>query len=199
MKVLHIDCSPRPESHSRPLSAAIVRKLLEAAPRRNHQPARLWRRSSVARRARLRDRAVVAGHVGGSAERRAGSFRSAYSGTGDGRCGRYRNAHAQLNHSLGPQGVDRPNPARRSHLRVDAGGEGGIAPRSSGVYRHRFRWSLYRRESQPARFSHAVFVGCTVQFLPVQATAGDRATLAREKALAVLDLTVMGEVPCPIA
>jgi FMN-dependent NADH-azoreductase len=37
----------------------------------------------------------------------------------------------------------------------------------------------------------------TLQFLPVQATAfldGDQATLAREKALAAIDLTVMGEV-----
>jgi FMN-dependent NADH-azoreductase len=40
----------------------------------------------------------------------------------------------------------------------------------------------------------------TLQFLPVQATAflvGDQATLAREKALAAIDLTVMGEAPCP--
>ena len=32
MHILHIDCSPRPESHSRQLSAAIVEKLLEVAP-----------------------------------------------------------------------------------------------------------------------------------------------------------------------
>jgi FMN-dependent NADH-azoreductase len=32
MNILHIDCSPRMESHSRRLSAAIVRKLLDAAP-----------------------------------------------------------------------------------------------------------------------------------------------------------------------
>lgn len=32
MNILHIDCSPRPESHSRQLSAAIVGKLLDAAP-----------------------------------------------------------------------------------------------------------------------------------------------------------------------
>jgi FMN-dependent NADH-azoreductase len=41
----------------------------------------------------------------------------------------------------------------------------------------------------------------TLQFLPVQATGfldRDQATLAREKALAAIDLTVMGEVPCPI-
>jgi len=40
----------------------------------------------------------------------------------------------------------------------------------------------------------------TLQFLPVQATAfleGDKATSAREKALAAIDLTVMAEVPCP--
>lgn len=30
--ILHIDCSPRPESHSRQLSAAIVKKILEVAP-----------------------------------------------------------------------------------------------------------------------------------------------------------------------
>jgi FMN-dependent NADH-azoreductase len=32
MNILHIDCSPRSESHSRQLSAAIVEKLLEVAP-----------------------------------------------------------------------------------------------------------------------------------------------------------------------
>lgn len=32
MNILHIDCSPRPESHSRQLSAAIVNKILEIAP-----------------------------------------------------------------------------------------------------------------------------------------------------------------------
>jgi FMN-dependent NADH-azoreductase len=39
----------------------------------------------------------------------------------------------------------------------------------------------------------------TVQFLPVQATAfldREQAISAREKALAAIDLTVMGEVPC---
>lgn len=32
MNILHIDCSPRPESHSRQLSAAIVGKIIEVAP-----------------------------------------------------------------------------------------------------------------------------------------------------------------------
>ncbi len=32
MNILHIDCSPRPESHSRQISAAIVARLLAAAP-----------------------------------------------------------------------------------------------------------------------------------------------------------------------
>ena len=39
----------------------------------------------------------------------------------------------------------------------------------------------------------------TLQFLSVQATAfldRDQATLARDKALAAIDLTVIGEVPC---
>ena len=31
MNILHIDCSPRPESHSRYLSIAIVQKLLEVS------------------------------------------------------------------------------------------------------------------------------------------------------------------------
>ena len=38
----------------------------------------------------------------------------------------------------------------------------------------------------------------TLQFLPVQATAflvEDQATLAREKAIATIDLTVMAKVP----
>jgi FMN-dependent NADH-azoreductase len=40
----------------------------------------------------------------------------------------------------------------------------------------------------------------TLQFLPLQATAflaGDQATLAREKALAAIDLTVMAKAPRP--
>lgn len=32
MNILHIDCSPRPESHSRKLSAAILAKVMEVAP-----------------------------------------------------------------------------------------------------------------------------------------------------------------------
>ena len=32
MNILHIDCSPRPESHSRQLSAAIIQRLLDASP-----------------------------------------------------------------------------------------------------------------------------------------------------------------------
>jgi len=32
MNILHLDCSPRPESHSRQLSAAIVGKLMEISP-----------------------------------------------------------------------------------------------------------------------------------------------------------------------
>jgi FMN-dependent NADH-azoreductase len=32
LNILHLDCSPRADSHSRQLSSAIVRKLLEAAP-----------------------------------------------------------------------------------------------------------------------------------------------------------------------
>ncbi|MBR0713623.1 NAD(P)H-dependent oxidoreductase [Bradyrhizobium liaoningense] len=44
--ILHIDCSPRPESHSRQLSGAIVKKILEVAPgasisRRDFAAARL--------------------------------------------------------------------------------------------------------------------------------------------------------------
>ncbi|MFZ6647402.1 FMN-dependent NADH-azoreductase [Undibacterium sp. TJN25] len=35
MNILHIDCSPRQESHSRRLSAAIVKKLLETTPGAN--------------------------------------------------------------------------------------------------------------------------------------------------------------------
>lgn len=41
----------------------------------------------------------------------------------------------------------------------------------------------------------------TLQLVPVQATAfldSDQATLAREKALAAIDLTAVGEIPCSI-
>src|SRR5437764_276835 len=97
MNILHIDCSPRPDSHSRQLSAAIVDKLIELAP--------------------------------GAAIRRP-DFLTPYL--------------AAVLDSIGLK---------------------------------------------------------TLQFVAVQATAfldQDQATSAREKALAALDLTVMGELPCLI-
>jgi FMN-dependent NADH-azoreductase len=163
MNILHIDCSPRPESHSRQLSAAIVRMLLEVAPgasisRRDFAAAPLPHASPNYATA-LSTPATLAVRPRG----RTGAFRGAYSGSRGGRCDCHRNAHEQLNRSVGHQSVDRPNPSRRSHVHVDAGREGGNAPGSSGVYWYRFR---------------------------------DQATLARDKALAAIDLTVMGAVPC---
>jgi FMN-dependent NADH-azoreductase len=206
MNILHIDCSPRPESHSRQLSAAIVEKLLEVSP-----GASISRRDFAAvppphaspdYAPALSSPATLAA----PAEGRAGAFRSTYSGSRGGRCDCHRNAHEQLNRSVGPQGVDRPNPSRRSHVHVDAGREDGNASGSSSVCRHHFRWRLYRRPSNQPEFLTpyaSVVLGSiglkTLQFLSVQATAfldRDQATLAREKAHAAIDLTVMGEVPC---
>ncbi|WP_258187760.1 NAD(P)H-dependent oxidoreductase [Trinickia symbiotica] len=74
-----MDFSLRSGSHSRQLSAAVVKKLLEVAPGASISRRDFGNCPYAARYARLRDGTVNSGYVGGPPEGRAEAFRSAYS------------------------------------------------------------------------------------------------------------------------
>ncbi|WP_436286226.1 FMN-dependent NADH-azoreductase, partial [Rhizobium sp. LjRoot258] len=206
MKVLHIDCSPRPESHSRRLSGAIVKKLLHVA-----------RGSSISRRdfgacplphaapdyaTALSSRATLSAPLRGALDLSEALIQEVEAvdvnviGT---------HMHNLTVPSVLKAWIDQI-PARRSHLQVDAGREGGNAPdrrvfvgiASGGVF-------TGEKANQPdflTPYLSAVLDSTglkTLQFLCRQPRFSiGRAKLAREKAIAAIDLTFMGEVPCQI-
>lgn len=206
MNILHIDCSPRPESHSRQLSAAIVQKLLEAAPgasisRRDFAAAPLPH-ASPDYATTLSSPATLAAPLSGALELSEALIREVEAadviviGT-------------PMNNLTVPSvlkaWIDQILRAGRTFTSTPAGKMGMLPDRpvfigiaSGGVF-------TGDRANQPDFLTPylSVVLGSiglkTLQFLSVQATAfldGDQATLARNKALAAIDLTVMGEVPC---
>lgn len=208
MKILHIDCSPRPESHSRQLSAAIVKKLLEGAP-----AARISRRDlgscplshvSPDYATALSSPATLAAPPRSALDLSEALIREVESAD-------VIVIGAPMHNLTVPSvltaWIDQILRAGRTFLSSPAGKVGLLRDRpvfvgfaSGGVF-------TGHKANQPdflTPYLSAVLgsIGLkTVQFLPVQATAflaGDRATLAREKALAALDLTVMRKLPCPI-
>ena len=205
--ILHIDCSPRPESHSRQLSGAIVKKILEVAPG-----------ASVSRRdfaavplphaapdyaTTLSSPATLAAPLKGSLDLSEMLIQEVEAadviviGTP---------MHNLTVPSVLKAWIDQILRAGRTFKSTPAGKVGMLRDRpvfigiaSGGVF-------TGDRANQPDFLTPylAAVLGSiglkTLQFLPVQATAfleGDKATSAREKALAAIDLTVMGEVPCP--
>jgi FMN-dependent NADH-azoreductase len=208
MNILHIDCSPRPESHSRQLSAAIVKKLLEVAPgasisRRDFAVAPLPHAVPDYATA-LSSPATLAAPPRGALELSEALIQEVEAadviviGTP---------MHNFTVPSVLKAWIDQILRAGRTFMSMPAGKVGTLQDRpvfigiaSGGVF-------TGDRANQPDFLTPylSVALGCiglkTLQFLPVQATGSvDRgqATLAREKALAAIDLTVMGEVPCPI-
>jgi FMN-dependent NADH-azoreductase len=208
MNILHIDCSPRPESHSRQLSAAIVKKLLEVAPgasisRRDFAVAPLPHAAPDYATA-LSSPATLAAPPRGALELSEALIQEVEAadviviGTP---------MHNFTVPSVLKAWIDQILRAGRTFMSMPAGKVGMLQDRpvfigiaSGGVFtgdranQHDFLTPYL-----------SVALGCiglkTLQFLPVQATGfldRDQATLAREKALAAIDLTVMGEVPCPI-
>jgi FMN-dependent NADH-azoreductase len=201
MNILHIDCSPRPESHSRQLSAAIVKKILETAPDAN-----------VSRR----DFAVVPVPHGAS------DYASALSSPAT--LAAPPGAALALSEALIQEveaadvivigtpmynltvpsvlkaWIDQILRAGRTFKSTPSGKVGMIRDRpvfvgiaSGGVF-------TGERANQPDFLTPylSAVLGCiglkTLQFLPVQATAfldAGQAISAREKALAAIDLTVM--------
>jgi FMN-dependent NADH-azoreductase len=208
MNILHIDCSPRPESHSRQLSAAIVKKLLEVAPdasvsRRDFAAAPVPHGAPDYATA-LSSPATLAAPPWGALDLSEALIQEVEAadviviGTP---------MYNLTVPSVLKAWIDQILRAGRTFMSTPAGKVGMLRDRpvfigiaSGGVF-------TGERANQPDFLTPylSVVLGCiglkTLQFLPVQATAfldRDQATLAREKALAAIDLTVMGEVPCPI-
>jgi FMN-dependent NADH-azoreductase len=205
--ILHIDCSPRPESHSRQLSGAIVKKILEVAP-----GASISRRDFAAvplphaapdYATTLSSPATLAAPLKGSLDLSEMLIQEVEAadviviGTP---------MHNLTVPSVLKAWIDQILRAGRTFKSTPAGKVGMLRDRpvfigiaSGGVF-------TGDRANQPDFLTPylAAVLGSiglkTLQFLPVQATAfleGDKATSAREKALAAIDLTVMAEVPCP--
>ena len=205
MNILHIDCSPRPESHSRRLSAAIVKRLLEVAPgasitRRDFASAPLPHASPDYATA-LSSPATLAAPPRGALELSEALIQEVEAadviviGT-------------PMNNLTVPSvlkaWIDQILRAGRTFMSTPAGKVGRLRDRpvfigiaSGGVF-------TGDRANQPDFLTPylSVVLGSiglkTLQFLSVQATAfldRDRATSARAKALAAIDLTVMGKVP----
>jgi FMN-dependent NADH-azoreductase len=206
MNILHIDCSPRPESHSRQLSAAIVKKLLEVAPgasisRRDFAAAPLPHASPDYATA-LSSPATLAAPPRGALELSEALIQEVEAadviviGT-------------PMNNLTVPSvfkaWIDQILRAGRTFMSTPAGKVGMLRDRpvfigiaSGGVF-------TGDRANQPDFLTPylSVVLGSiglkALQFLSVQVTGlldRDQATLARDKALAAIDLTVMGEVPC---
>lgn len=205
--ILHIDCSPRPESHSRQLSGAIVKKILEVAP-----AASISRRDFAAvplphaapdYASTLSSLASLAAPLKGSLDLSEMLIKEVEAadviviGTP---------MHNLTVPSVLKAWIDQILRAGRTFKSTPAGKVGMLRDRpvfigiaSGGVF-------AGDRANQPDFLTPylAAVLGSiglkTLQFLPVQATAfleGDKATSAREKALAAIDLTVIAEVPCP--
>ncbi len=204
MNILHIDCSPRPESHSRQLSAAVVEKLLEIAPG-----------ASVSRRdlgtfplphaspdyaTTLSSPVTLAAPLKGALELSEALIREVEAadaiviGTPMNNLTVPSVFKAWIDQILRAGRTFRSTPAGKVGMLQDRPVFIGIA--SGGVFSG-------ERANQPDFLTPylSVVLGSiglqTVQFLSVQATAfldQEKAALARAKALATLDFNVMGEV-----
>jgi FMN-dependent NADH-azoreductase len=206
MNILHIDCSPRPESHSRQLSGAIVKKLLEVAPRasinRRDFAAAPLPHASPEYATTLSSPATLAAPLQGAlalSETLIQELEAAdvvVIGTP---------MHNLTVPSVFKAWIDQILRAGRTFKSTPAGKMGMLRDRpvfvgiaSGGVF-------TGDRANQPDFLTPylSVVLGSiglrTLQFVSVQATAFldlNQATSARDKALAAIDLTVMEEVPC---
>jgi len=207
MNILHIDCSPRQESHSRQLSAGIVKRLLEVAPgtsiSRRDLGAEPLPHAAADYATTLSSPATLAAPLKGSLDRAEALIQEVEAadmiviGTP---------MHNLTVPSVLKAWIDQILRAGRTFMSTPAGKAGMLRDRpvfigiaSGGVF-------AGERANQPDFLTPylSVVLGSiglkTLQFFAVQATAflvGDQATLAREKALAAIDLTVMAKAPRP--
>jgi FMN-dependent NADH-azoreductase len=206
MNILHIDCSPRPESHSRQLSGAIVKKLLKVAPdasinRRDFAAAPLPH-ASPDYATTLSSPATLAAPLKGALEFSETLIQEVEAadviviGTPMNNLTVPSVFKAWIDQILRASRTFKSTPAGKVGMLRDRPVFIGIA--SGGVF-------TGHRANQPDFLTPylSVVLGSiglkTLQFLCVQATAfldWDQAMLARDKALAAIDLTVLGEVPC---
>lgn len=201
MNILHIDCSPRQESHSRQLSAAIVEKLLKVAPgasiRRRDLGTEPLPHAVADYAVALSTPATLANPPKGSldvSEALIREFEAAdviVIGTP---------MHNYTVPSVLKAWIDQILRVDRTMKSTPAGKVGMLRDRpvfigvaSGGVF-------TGERANQPDFLTPYLTLALnsiglrTPQFLPIQATAfldHGRAELAREKALAAIDLTVM--------
>ena len=204
MNILHIDCSPRPASHSRQLSAGIVKKLLDIAPnadisRRDFGAAPLPHASSDYATT-LSSPTTLAAPLKGALELSEALIQEVEAadviviGTPMNNLTVPSVLKAWIDQILRAGRTFKSTPAGKVGLLRDRPVFVGIA--SGGVF-------TGERANQPDFLTPylSVVLGSIglkkVQFLAVQATAflgGDlAATSARDKALAAIDLTVIGE------
>lgn len=206
MNILHIDCSPRSESHSRHLSAGIIRALLEVEPasrvtRRDLGAAPISHTMSDYAIA-LSTPATLAAPPRGAVDLSEALIREVEAadaiviGTP---------MHNLTVPSVLKAWIDQILRAGRSFTSTPAGKMGMLRDRpvfigiaSGGVF-------TGERASQPDFLTPylSVVLGSiglkTVQFIAVQATAfleGDDAILARKKALATINLAVIPKMRC---
>jgi FMN-dependent NADH-azoreductase len=206
MNILHIDCSPRPGSHSRQLSAAIVKQLLAVAPnasinRRDFAGTPLPH-ASPEYATTLSSPATLAAPLKGALELSETLIQEVEAadviviGTPMNNLTVPSVLKAWIDQILRAGRTFKSTPAGKVGMLQDRPVFIGIA--SGGVF-------TGDRANQPDFLTPYLSVVLssiglkTLQFFSVQATAfldRDQATLARDKALAAIDLTVMGEVPC---
>jgi FMN-dependent NADH-azoreductase len=204
MNILHIDCSPRQESHSRQLSAAIVEKLLEVAPG-----------ASITRRDlgteplphAVADYAVALSSPTTLAAPPKGALDLSEALIQEVEAADVIVIGTPMHNFTIPAvlkaWIDQTLRVGRTMMSTPAGKVGMLRDRpvfvgvaSGGVF-------AGDRANQPDFLTPYLTLALnsiglkTLQFLPLQATAfieGDRAPLARETALAAIDLTVVGEL-----
>lgn len=207
MNILHIDCSSRPESHSRQLSAGIVDKLLEVVP-----GARITRRDFAAFPLphASPDYATALSTPATLAAPPRGSLALSEVLIQEVEAADVIVIGTPMNNLTVPSvlkaWIDQILRAGRTFMSTPAGKVGMLRDRpvfigiaSGGVF-------TGDRANQPDFLTPylSVVLDCiglkNLQFLCVQATAfldQNQATFARDKALATIDFTVMKEVACP--
>ncbi|WP_439407413.1 FMN-dependent NADH-azoreductase [Bradyrhizobium sp. DASA03076] len=204
MNILHIDCSPRQDSHSRQLSAAIVERLLEVAP-----GASITRRDLgteplphvVADYAvTLSSPATLAAPPKGALDVSEALIQEVEAadviviGTP---------MHNFTIPSVLKAWIDQILRVGRTMKSTPSGKVGMLQDRPVFIGVASGAIFSGERANQPDFLTPYLTLALnsiglkTLQFLPVQATAfldGDKATSARDNALAAIDLTVMGEL-----
>lgn len=209
MNILHVDCSPRAESHSRRLSAAIVERILDVAP-----GAQIIRRDLGAAplphatpdyATTLSSPATLAAPIAGSLDLSEALIEEVEAadaiviGTP---------MHNLTVPSVLKAWIDQILRAGRTFTSTPTGKIGMIADRpvfigiASGA---RFSGDRANQPDFLIPYLSAVLGSMgfkRLQFFSVQATAflfGEQAARAREEALATIDLTGVAEAPCLIA